>query len=116
MKGYLTVSDIAKTLEINPYTVYRWIEWYFSDLPKPEGIYLPSYTLKGTYKLFKQSDLIHFINFRESLPFGAMREYNRYRFGKGEKDAKVREAIKHSRYNQRAQSVNMQKLRKEIDS
>lgn len=116
MKDYLTVQDIANKLQVNPYTVYRWIEWYFSDLPKPEGIYLPSYTLKGAYKLFKQSDLKYFIEFREALPFGAMRDYNRYRFGKGKKDAAIGEAIKRSRRNQRVQAINMKSLREEIDS
>lgn len=99
---YLSISDIAGILKVNPWTVYRWIEWYFSDLPKPEGVYLPIYTLKGTYKLFKPEDLQYFIEFRDNLPFGAMSEYNRYRFGKSKvKDDKVGQAIRNSKINQR---------------
>lgn len=111
MDNELSIGQIADALGVNKWTVYRWIEWYFSNLPKPSGIYLPPYTLKGHSKMFKSSDLDHFRKFRADLPFGAMSEYTRYRFTKKPKDPKVREAISCSLDNQRAQMLTEKKVK-----
>lgn len=105
MENELTIAQIADALGVNTWTVYRWIEWYFSDLPKPEGLYLPPYRLKGVQKIFKESDIEHFKKFQVDLPFGAMKLYTSYRFKSGPKDPAVAEAIKHSRRNQRQQMI-----------
>lgn len=105
MDGFVSIDEIARALSVNRWTVYRWIEWYFSDLKKPDGIYLPPYTLKGRSKMFRKSDLKFFKRFKSDLPFGAMREYTRYRFTRKPKDPKVREAIQKSITNQKVHMI-----------
>ena len=99
MKFDITITDIARELEKNPRTIGRWINWYYSDLPKPEGIYLPDYTIVGKNKMYKATDIVYFREFEKKLPRGAMREYNNYFFN-GKRNAEVGEKIKASSLNQ----------------
>lgn len=96
----ITIKQIAQHLKVNPYTVYRWIEWYYSDLLKPANIYLPDFTLKGVAKVYKKKDLIFFENFRKNLSRGDMSKYNQYRFGNKKVINNTKEKILKSKDNQ----------------
>ena len=91
----ITIKDIAKALGKNPRTIGRWINWYYSDLPKPKGVYLPDYIIVGKNKMYKASDIQYFKKFEETLPRGAMRDYNNYFFNH-KRTAEVGEMIKAS--------------------
>lgn len=115
-----TIAKLADALQMNRLTLYRWINWYNSDLNKPANMYLPEYfkdpmdrrnkyylpyyeieedgkkTTKHVVEIFK--------DFRESLRgqnYGAMNKYNNYWFRKS-KNVSDEEAvaIKNSRIKQ----------------
>lgn len=79
--GYIGPSKVAQYLDISTDTLYRWYNWWQSNLDKPEGLYLPPYyntNRRGT-KFFKVEDLPHLVKFRDDIrgPYkGAMSEYN----------------------------------------
>lgn len=77
-KLFLSIEQLAKELCVDRMTIYRWINWYYSDLDKPEGVYLPDYRMVGKSKMYEWEDLKHFKHFKDTLPYGAMAEYSRY--------------------------------------
>lgn len=102
MSDFITIKEIADHLNVNTWTVYRWIDWYYSDLPKPDNLYLPDFKRKGVSKVYYRKDLHYFEEFQRNLPRGAMARYN-YRFNrKYPIDDSLRIAIKHSADKQRA--------------
>lgn len=106
----ITIDDIAQMLRKNRYTIYRWIKWYYSDLPKPEKDnygnpvkwYLPDYELIGKNKMYNASDVDYFKQFEINLVNCrgvAMRDFNNYYFNH-KKDEVVGKKIRTSVLNQ----------------
>ncbi len=92
----ISVKDIADALCLNRYTLYRWINWWYSDLPKPDELYLPEFVRQGKSKLYKESDIELFRKFYQNLPRGAMADFNNYYFNTSKKSKEVGIKIKQS--------------------
>lgn len=106
----ISIDDIAQMLRKNRYTIYRWIKWYYSDLPKPdqdnEGNpitwYLPDYEMIGKNKMYNASDVDYFKAFELNLAKcrgTAMKDFNNYYFN-NKKDEAVGKKISTSVINQ----------------
>lgn len=79
--GYWPPNKVAQYLDISTDTLYRWYNWWNSDLKKPEGLYLPPlyYLDRKRTKYIKEEDLHYLVTFRDNIrgPYkGAMSEYN----------------------------------------
>ena len=67
--GYWPPNKVAQYLDISTDTLYRWYNWWNSDLKKPEGLYLPPlyYLDRKRTKYIKEEDLHYLVTFRENI-------------------------------------------------
>lgn len=98
----ITIDEISSRLKVSPITVYRWINWWNSDLQKPENVFLPNFVKSGRHKLFKESDFCYFEKFHQLKKRGIMSDYNNFYFGRKHKVSKEKaEQILVSHRNQK---------------
>lgn len=84
--NYVSISEVAQTLEVSNDTIFRWYHWYENDeFEKPEDLELPKYVYldKRRTKFFHKDDVQKLQEFKKALDAGGkyrgvMAKYNSY--------------------------------------
>jgi hypothetical protein len=87
---YLTIGEVSKLIDRSAQTIKNWYKW--AKLNNEEGSLPPfrrDLDLKGTY-YFAEDDVPKLIQFRDSISYGQMSDFNVSRWGQRGKEIEAR--------------------------
>lgn len=91
--NYLTIGETAKLVDRNAQTIKSWYRWCDKEEQSYEKAGLPEYRRnldgKQTYH-FREEDIPKLIEFRDSIQYGQMSEFNVSRWGERGKAIEAR--------------------------
>lgn len=73
---YLSINECAEALGVSRMTLYRWYDWYNSELNNTNLKLPPIYQFGSRSKYIKKTDLGTLIEFKSKRRNGMMADYN----------------------------------------
>lgn len=91
--NYLSIGETAKLVDRSAQTIKNWFKWCSAQGVEPNQVGLPEYRRdldgKGTYH-FKEEDIPALIDFRDSISYGQMSDFNITRWGQRGREIEAR--------------------------
>lgn len=93
--NYLTIGEVSKLVDRSAQTIKNWYKWVSTENIELEKSGLPGFRrdldAKGTYH-FKEEDVPKLVEFRQSISYGQMAEFNVGRWGQRGKEIEARKS------------------------